>query len=647
MGASQLYFKRMDIFVGIFFRVIDDLDSEFYSLKDNVIVFVSALIERPDIEIIEFVARNFSVTRIFNLIKTLIKKLYIKHALINKDIKGSQFALVDENTPITSEMENSNYIPNCEILVEYYKVHDDSFSEHQLIDVCIKLYVFMHNIGKHVSRYGHFVDELDQVAKKFKSLKYDSNVVLLQKESAIVWKFLNNITVEMEIEIEDEPQEGKKKKEGEKGRLETYIFQKKSVSFFLPDLLIDDFMRETKISSLEEKHSDFYNIFDKYDEILMHLRNTYRTNRFLYYSNNEAALRIKRFILFAVSCILNLLLLIYYNNITSDFRRHGLGNGRPIIAGFTLFGVIFAGLVLIQWMFANYQFNCKVALSEYRKQQFKKSDLSLYQLFDVYVLDGMVYNIDFVYYALKILFYLLGYFVSPFFYSMSLFLIIELSEIIKGVTLSFIKNWSKLGIGLLLIMMCINFFAYIISDQFSAYFDLYPSNTYMCDSFFKCFLNVMNLGMINDTGIAGVMRHVSLPTNPHFVGRFFLDVIYFIFISILLFEIIFGMIVDSYEEFKEEERKREYDGKNVCFTCGLNKEAIEKNNLRFDDHIKFHKIWKYFFYYQFLKRFPVNDYNGIDIYVSGLIEKQQLSWLPHRRTIQIEALEEFTKFKGN
>jgi hypothetical protein len=694
-SAEDLYYKRMDIFVGMFFRVIDDLDSFFYELKDNVIVYVSALIEHNNPTVIEFVARNFSVTRIFGLLRTLIKKLYVCQRQKLRELASQKGD--GKKVEVLGYKQEQEDIPNDEVLLDYYKLYEEEFAEHQLIGICIKLFVFMNNVAKHVSRYSHFVEELDLNSKNPEKLSYSSPVILTHRESAIVWSFLKKITVKIEIqwpdpeEIEEmnsdagpglrsrntinyqgknesrlmniEEVKGVRSRATEspilrlidpkpiekesQGKLENYIFQKKPVSFFVNSEMQKKFLKEVKISSLEEKHSDFAGIFEVYDKRAERLWTYYRHNKFLYYFNEPKLQRVYRFTLMVISLVINLLLLIFYNNTTENYKMWRFGNGYALVTIFAFIGVALAGTLLIIWSIGNYKANVEETLTYYRiKKHIKAHDLSFFQKVNAHLLRPLLFHPDFIFYALKLAFYLLGWFINPIFYSLAMFLVIELSETIKGVTMCFVNNSSKLGIGMLLIMMCINVFAYILFDKYPDYFKFKPVNTGMCSTYFKCFLNVMNQGMINDQGIANVMTHVSLSSNSHFMGRFFLDVVYFIFITILLFDIIFGMVVDSYEEFKEDLREREHDRDNVCFVCGLNKETIEKYNLRFDDHQRFHNKWNYFYYYQFLQRFPSNDYNGVDIYVSDLLDNSQLTWMPEGRTQAIEALQHFGKFKA-
>lgn len=634
LGDSLIYYKRMDIFVGIIFRVINDLDSTFYDLKENVIVYIQALLERQDTDIIEFVGRNFSVVRIFTLIKTLMKKLYVRQCFLNKPSLGHEFGWQDEFSPITEEMEKSQKLNHYEILLSFYKSHEESFSEHPIIGICIKLFVFIDSIAKQVARYYHFVEELNSSIEHISDFDKNSNVALFQKESVIVWSFLKQITVK--IEIERHFSEEEIKKGFPSSYLIPYIFQKKPVSFFMNLELKKRFFQTVKIKSLEEKHDDFYNIIEEYDEILETHQNSFKKNKFLYYLINDTTLGDIRLLLFIISAILNLLLIIYYNGISQNYKKNGIGNGKPGVLVMTIIAIVAGFVLLICWFIANYTFNCNEAINQYYRIKIKRSQFGFKEKVKIYLLSGFLFRSEFLFDVFYIAIHFIGWFVNPVFYVLGLFIIIQLNETINGIVVCFIRNGGKLLLAIVMIAMVINFYSYILSDQLIPYLALNFENANMCDTYFKCFMNTMNVGNYKDEGIASVMIHVPLTRDPHFIGRFFFDVSYYFAVQVLLFAIYFGIVIDAFEEFKREEINREKDRENVCFVCGLNKEALEKNNINFRDHRKYHNIWNYFFYAQYLKRFPENDFNGTDIYVSELLKKKQLTWMPKLKTHEVE-----------
>lgn len=238
------------------------------------------------------------------------------------------------------------------------------------------------------------------------------------------------------------------------------------------------------------------------------------------------------------------------------------------------------------------------------------------------------------------IFTVLGLTISPFFYTLLLLLIVHLNTLVYNIVLSFLVNSDKLFFTLIIILVVINSFAYILAENYRNQFrddDIGDQNLIMCDTYFRCFMNTINLGLRGGGGISDYMLLRGDENARGFTGRFFFDLLFFIFVNLILLGIFFGIIVDSFAEFRDNMNKRQKDTKNICFTCGLDRPTLEKKGIDFEDHIKFHDIWNYFFYILYLKWKPQNYYDGIDIYVDKMIQNNyENEWLPLLRTAEFE-----------
>lgn len=59
-----------------------------------------------------------------------------------------------------------------------------------------------------------------------------------------------------------------------------------------------------------------------------------------------------------------------------------------------------------------------------------------------------------------------------------------------------------------------------------------------------------------------------------FFVRFVYDVTCFIIINIMLLNIIFGIIIDTFAVLRDEKNTIEDDKKNVCFVCSVHRQAV-------------------------------------------------------------------------
>ncbi len=96
----------------------------------------------------------------------------------------------------------------------------------------------------------------------------------------------------------------------------------------------------------------------------------------------------------------------------------------------------------------------------------------------------------------------------------------------------------------------------------------------------------------------------------------------------LLLNIIFGIIIDTFGKLREDASERKHMMTNYCFVCGLSKDVFEavsyseKDVARiaakssvpvYTEHIKNeHNMWDYVFFVIYLKMKDENNYTGIE-----------------------------------
>merc|ERR1711924_129777 len=77
---------------------------------------------------------------------------------------------------------------------------------------------------------------------------------------------------------------------------------------------------------------------------------------------------------------------------------------------------------------------------------------------------------------------------------------------------------------------------------------------------------------------------------------YIIDLLFFLLVLIILMNIIFGIIIDTFSELRETRKERERDTREFCFICGHDKLAFAKGNggPGFEHHIKEeHCLWSY------------------------------------------------------
>lgn len=92
-------------------------------------------------------------------------------------------------------------------------------------------------------------------------------------------------------------------------------------------------------------------------------------------------------------------------------------------------------------------------------------------------------------------------------------------------------------------------------------------------------------------------------------------------VIVITLNLIFGVIIDTFANLREEKHERDEIMRNNCLVCSLNRSAFENKRVTFEQHIKKeHNIWNYFFFIVLLKVKDPTDFTGPESYVYEMIK---------------------------
>ena len=159
-----------------------------------------------------------------------------------------------------------------------------------------------------------------------------------------------------------------------------------------------------------------------------------------------------------------------------------------------------------------------------------------------------------------------------------------------------------------------------------------------CFVFSDCFFTLCDQSIKNSNGIInylieeGLYITKTLYSNP----RFWIDNWFAIIDVMLVMQMAYSIIINSYISLRQEQRKVEKDKNNICFICGLKKHELNKlysHEEGFYEHIKLdHYLWNYIFsIFSLVKRNPKDlisvDKNILKNYKKGLYS----AWIPYNK----------------
>ena len=216
--------------------------------------------------------------------------------------------------------------------------------------------------------------------------------------------------------------------------------------------------------------------------------------------------------------------------------------------------------------------------------------------------------------------------------------IANINKILGNIFSAMVQNIRHMSLVILFILMITyiySWFSYYFLDKFFNFEVMEYESKQMveetfCKSTIQCFLYVTQYGLTAGGGIGEQLDKVSYKESPGiFVLRFFYDVLFFSFVTLILFNIFTGIIVGAFAELRDETNMNENDKNNVCYICQLTRDDCLKKNIDFDSHVKTeHFVWNYLYFLTYLHINDPNNFNSIENYVWEKLEEQDITWIP-------------------
>lgn len=158
-----------------------------------------------------------------------------------------------------------------------------------------------------------------------------------------------------------------------------------------------------------------------------------------------------------------------------------------------------------------------------------------------------------------------------------------------------------------------------------------------CDSLIMCIVTTLNQGLRNGGGIGDILRAPS-SNEPLFVARVVYDLLFFFIVIIIVLNLIFGVIIDTFADLRSEKQQKELILKNTCFICGLNRSAFDNKTVSFEEHIKCeHNMWHYLYFIVLVKVKDPTEFTGPESYVYAMVKDRNLDWFPRLRAMSLAA----------
>ncbi|XP_036388451.1 inositol 1,4,5-trisphosphate receptor type 3 isoform X2 [Megalops cyprinoides] len=156
-----------------------------------------------------------------------------------------------------------------------------------------------------------------------------------------------------------------------------------------------------------------------------------------------------------------------------------------------------------------------------------------------------------------------------------------------------------------------------------------------CDTLLMCIVTVLNHGLRNGGGVGDVLRKPS-KDEALFPARVVYDLLFYFIVIIIVLNLIFGVIIDTFADLRSEKQKKEEVLKTTCFICGLERDKFDNKTVSFEEHIKVeHNIWNYLYFIVLVREKNKTDYTGPESYVALMIKNKNLDWFPRMQAMSL------------
>ncbi|XP_069368524.1 inositol 1,4,5-trisphosphate-gated calcium channel ITPR1 isoform X1 [Paralichthys olivaceus] len=298
---------------------------------------------------------------------------------------------------------------------------------------------------------------------------------------------------------------------------------------------------------------------------------------------------------------------------------------------------------------------------------------------------AMIMDVEFLYHLLYLIICSLGVFYHVFFYSLLLFDLVYREETLLNVIKSVTRNGRSIVLTAVLALILVYLFSIVgyifFKDDFILAVDRIPNKTLehgasmvgeffsggvcqkenrencseamdasiaiqpsavviedkerSCDSLLMCIVTVLSHGLRSGGGVGDVLRKPS-KEEPLFAARVIYDLLFFFMVIIIVLNLIFGVIIDTFADLRSEKQKKEEILKTTCFICGLERDKFDNKTVTFEEHIKVeHNMWHYLFFIVLVKVKDSTEYTGPESYVAEMIRDHNLDWFPRMRAMSL------------
>lgn len=156
-----------------------------------------------------------------------------------------------------------------------------------------------------------------------------------------------------------------------------------------------------------------------------------------------------------------------------------------------------------------------------------------------------------------------------------------------------------------------------------------------CQTLRMCIITTLNWGLRNGGGIGDVLRNVP-PQEESFLPRILYDMSFFIVLIVIVLNLVFGVIIDTFGDLRAERNEKDDILRNTCFICGLERGRFDNKIVTFEQHRESeHNLYHYLYFIVWLQIKDETEFTGPESYVAQCIKDRNKDWFPRMQAMSL------------
>ena len=158
------------------------------------------------------------------------------------------------------------------------------------------------------------------------------------------------------------------------------------------------------------------------------------------------------------------------------------------------------------------------------------------------------------------------------------------------------------------------------------------------DTMISWYFNMISNGLRPGGGIGDVALPENFHNSKSYHTKLIFTASFHIIIIIIMLNIVFGIIIDTFAELRDEKKAIFEDQEDKCFICNMERYVFfEGDGEGFDAHVaNDHNMWNYIYYLIHLETKDPTEFTGVESYVKDKSDKEDISWFPLHKAMVVD-----------